>query len=212
MNIEQLKNFSQLTYYQRGEPVYVPYQPADSIFLIETGKVKLSYISGRRKLTMATLGGGELFGEMTLAGEPHRELKAEALENSSIWIINRGDFIKSAQKNPSILPEIIKLFTRRLFEARRKLTRLAFKDLETRLSCLLLNLAKEFGEKTKEGRVIGNRITHQELAELIGCTRTSVTTCLNQLEEEGIITKRKFQIVIKDRTKLAHKASQDGEW
>ncbi len=211
MNIEQLKISSQVTCYKRGEPIYVPYEPSDSIFLIETGKVKLSYISGRRKLTMATLGSGELFGEMTLAGEPHRELRAEALEDSSIWVINRSDFLKLAQGNPLILREVIKLFTHRLSQVRRKLTRLAFKDLETRLSRLLLSLAKEFGEKTKEGRVIGNRITHQELAELIGCTRTSVTTCLNQLEEEGIITKRKYQIIIKDRTKLAHKASQNGE-
>lgn len=211
MDLEQLKICSQLAYFQRGEPVYVPYEPSDSIFLIETGKVKLSYISGGRKLTMATLESGELFGEMALAGEPHRELKAEALEDSSIWVINRGDFLKLAHKNPSILREIIKLFTRRLFEARRKLTRLAFKDLETRLSRLLLSLARKFGEKTQEGRIIGSKITHQELAELIGCTRTSVTTCLNQLEEEGIIAKRKFQIVIKDRTRLAHKASQDGE-
>lgn len=211
--IDRIKEFSTLSHFSQEEAIYLPYEPSKSLYLIKSGRVKLSYTNGigRRKLTMVTLGSGELFGEMALLGETYRELKAEALEDSNIWIISRDTFVDLAEKNPLLLHNVLKLFLRRLSQVRRKLTELAFKDLETRLSRILLNLMREFGEKTEKGVEIRVKITHQEIAELIGCTRTSVTTCLTHFEDEGILTKGKCHVIIKDKRRLEYKATKDGE-
>lgn len=199
----QIANQSNGKFYQKDEMIYQPGDPDDSIYFIKQGKVKLAYLdeSGRR-LTLAILGEGQIFGEMALIGERRRELLAQVLQDAVIYKIDRHRFLRLIEQKPHLALELIEIFGRRAREVERKLEDLVFKDIPTRLSRQLLKLIDEHGEDTQEGVQIGFKITHKELADLIGSARENTTSALNRLAKDGILDKRRYHIIVKDEEKL----------
>lgn len=189
--------------YSKGEIIYQPGDVDSAIYYIRSGKIKLAYLDeSGRKLTLSILGENELFGEMALIGERKRTLLAQALEEVSIYEIDERRFLDLVERKPELALDIIGLFGRRTREIERKLEDLVFKDISTRLSRQLLKLVKEHGQETKDGTQIDFKITHKELADLIGSARENTTSALNRLAKEGILDKRRYRIVIKDEEKL----------
>ncbi|MCR4427618.1 MAG: Crp/Fnr family transcriptional regulator, partial [Firmicutes bacterium] len=163
------------------------------------GKIKLSYLdpSGKR-ITLALRGAGEMFGEMALVGEQHRRHHAEAIEESELIRVDRDAFLSWARHRPEILLRLLQLFGLWVRDLEEIVEDLAFRDIQARLSRQLLRLSHEYGVKTKTGILIGFRLTHRDLAEMIGSARENTTVVLNRFEREGILDKRRYQIVIKD--------------
>lgn len=130
--------------YSKGEYVYLPGDPSDTVYLIIKGRVKLSY-PGREgePLTLSILGEGELFGEMALVGAERRELMAEALERTSIWAIEKEGFLRFLQESPSLALQVMELFIRRL----RLLEERLIHDPLARLSLLLSQDPDSCGEE-----------------------------------------------------------------
>ncbi len=189
--------------YSKGEIIYQPGDLDSAIYYIRSGKIKLAYLDeSGRKLTLSILGENELFGEMALIGERKRTLLAQALEEVSIYEIDERRFLDLVERKPELALDIIGLFGRRTREIERKLEDLVFKDISTRLSRQLLKLVKEHGQETKNGTQIDFKITHKELADLIGSARENTTSALNRLAKEGILDKRRYRIIIKDEEKL----------
>jgi len=204
--LEELERLCQMRDYRRGESIYLLGDPSDSVYLVKRGRVKLSLISETgRKLVLSLLGPGELFGEEALTGERTRRLTAEAFEDSSVCIVKREAALELILASPKLALKLMELWGRRLRQIQEKLEDLLFKDTEARLSCMLLELAKEYGKKRGEAIEIAFRVTHQELADLVGSARESITTMLNRFEREGILEKSRYSIIIKDLTKLEHK-------
>jgi CRP-like cAMP-binding protein len=160
-----------------------------------------------RKLTLCILGKGEIFGEMVLVGERRRELSAQVLQDAVIYEINRDKFLELIEKKPWLALEIIGIFGRRTREIEQKLEDLIFKDIPTRLSRQLLKLIQQHGKETTEGIQINFKITHKELADLIGSARENTTSALNRFAREGILDKKRYLIIVKDEEKLKQKAS-----
>jgi CRP/FNR family transcriptional regulator/CRP/FNR family cyclic AMP-dependent transcriptional regulator len=193
--------------YKKGEIIYQPGDEDDSIYYIKEGRVKLAYLDeSGRKLTLAILGGGEIFGEMVLVGQRRRELLAQAIEDSRIYEIEKGRFLELIQREPWLALKVLELFGQRTREIERKLEDLVFKDIPTRLSRQLLKLIEEHGRRTPEGIEISFKITHKELADMIGSARENTTSALNLLEREGILDKRRYRIIIKDEERLREKS------
>lgn len=189
--------------YEKDQIVYQPGDVDDSIYYIKKGKVKLAYLDeSGRKLTLTILGEGEIFGEMVLIGERHRELLAQVLQDALLYEVEREKFLRLIEEKPWLALEIIALFGKRTREIERKLEDLIFKDIPTRLSRQLLQLIHEHGEETQEGIQINFKITHKELADLIGSARENTTSALNRLAREGILDKRRYRIIIKDEERL----------
>ncbi|MFQ5796262.1 MAG: Crp/Fnr family transcriptional regulator [Candidatus Bipolaricaulia bacterium] len=205
---EELKKRLKRVRYQKGETIYFPGDPGDTLYFLHEGRVKLAYLdeSGRR-LTLTIVRPGEPFGEMAIAGEEEgRELIAEALEDVNLCIIPRSDFLNFIQDKPLLSFRITKLIGQRRREVESKLEDLIFKDVPTRLSRLLLKLSEEYGQETEVGVEIDLKLTHQELADLIGSTRETTTAMLNRLEDEGILVKGRGQITIKNLEELRERA------
>lgn len=204
---EELAKFCQLVTYREGEVIYQPCQRETAAYFIRQGRVKLYHLdeSGKR-LTLAILGEGNLFGEMALLGDGHRESSAEALEDSTCWVIPRDKLVTRAKTSADLVLHLLELFLRRMSEMQERLKEMVFRDLETRLARTLLNLAQRHGHRQRGRWEIDLKITHQELAELVGGTRENVTMILNRFEAEGLIAKQRFQIAITDPEELAERA------
>ena len=199
----QIANQSNGKFYQKGDMIYQPGDLDDYVYYIKQGKVKLAHLdeSGRR-LTLAILGEGQIFGELALIGERRRELLAQVLQDAVVYKIDRHRFLRLIEQKPYLALELIEIFGKRAREIERKLEDLVFKDIPTRLSRQLLKLIDEHGEETQEGVQIGFKITHKELADLIGSARENTTSALNRLAKEGILDKRRYHIIVKDEEKL----------
>jgi len=194
-------------FYEKGEIIYQPGDADSSIYYIKEGKVKLAYLDeSGRKLTLAVLGEGEIFGEMVLVGQRRRELLAQILQDARIYEIEKGRFLELMEREPWLALKVLELFGQRTREIEQKLEDLVFKDIPTRLSRQLLKLIEEHGERTPEGVQIDFKITHKELADMIGSARENTTSALNLLEREGILNKRRYRIIIKDEEKLKEKS------
>jgi CRP/FNR family cyclic AMP-dependent transcriptional regulator len=204
----ELAKFCQMKSYREGEVIYSPCQRDTAAYFIQQGRVKLYHLdeSGKR-LTLAILGEGNLFGEMALLGEGHRESSAEALEDSVCWVIEREKLMARAKSYPALVLHLLRLFLHRMSEIQERLKEMVFKDLETRLARTLLHLAQKHGHRGQDRWEIDLKITHQELAELVGGTRENVTMILNRFESEGLIAKQRFQIAITDAEQLAERAA-----
>lgn len=193
--------------YEKGEIIYQPGDVDSSLYYIKEGKVKLAYLDeSGRKLTLAVLGEGEIFGEMVLVSQRQRELLAQVLQEARIYEIEKGRFLELMEQEPWLAPKILELFGQRTREIEQKLEDLVFKDIPTRLSRQLLKLIEEHGERTPEGIQIDFKITHKELADMIGSARENTTSALNLLEREGILNKRRYRIIIKDEERLREKS------
>jgi CRP-like cAMP-binding protein len=169
--------------------------------------VKLAYLDeSGRKLTLTILGEGEIFGEMVLIGRRKRDLMAQVLQEALIYEIERVRFLALLRKSPELALEVMELFGRRTREIERKLEDLVFKDIPTRLSRQILKLIEEHGVETREGIQIDFKITHKELADLIGSARENTTSALNRLAKEGILDKRRYRIIVKDEARLKEKS------
>jgi CRP-like cAMP-binding protein len=194
-------------FYEKDEIVYQPGDIDNSVYYIKEGKVKLAYLDeSGRKLTLDILSQGEIFGEMVLIGQRQRELLAQVLQDARIYEIEKGQFLELMEREPWLALKILELFGQRTREIEQKLEDLVFKDIPTRLSRQLLKLIEEHGERTAEGVQINFKITHKELADMIGSARENTTSALNLLEREGILDKRRYRIIIKDEDKLKEKS------
>lgn len=204
---DSIEGLGELMRYEEGEAIYVPCNRGNAIYFISEGKVKISYLdhSGRR-LTLAVLKAGDFFGEMLFV-DNHRELEAQALEDSVILTIDGRKFLNFAKEVPEAMMKLVGLFLRRIQRAQQRLKDLAFKDLEACLARTLLRLSREHGHRTAEGIEISLKLTHQQLAELVGSTRESVTLAVNRLQREGMLDKRGFCVIIKDKAALKRRAA-----
>ncbi|MFQ6090595.1 MAG: Crp/Fnr family transcriptional regulator [Candidatus Bipolaricaulia bacterium] len=146
-----IRPYSRRAVYHEGEYVYLPGDPSDTLYLIIEGRVKLSY-PGRdgRALTLSILGEGELFGEMALAGGERRELAAEVLERTSIWAIDKGNFLQLLQESAGLSLQIMELVILRLKRLEERVMELFFRDPLIKLSLVLAQLAQEDGEELEE--------------------------------------------------------------
>ncbi len=205
---KELEKFCPVVEFQEGEVIYSPCQQENVAYLIQKGRVKLFHLdeSGKR-LTLSILGRDGLFGEMALVGTNHRESSAEAMEGCTCWKIERGELLMRAKSHPEMVLGLLQLFLKRMAEIQERLKEMVFKDLETRLARTLLHLTQKHGHLKRDRWEIDLKITHQELAELVGGTRENVTTILNRFESEELISKQRFQISITNLGGLSERAS-----
>lgn len=208
--IEPLLELGERFHVGARDVIYRHGDPSISLFFIEAGTVKLSYIdpTGKR-IALAPRGPGDLFGELSLIGERHRTQHAEALEEGVIIRVGRDQFLSFVRHQPALLLQLLEVLGQRIRELEGLVQDLAFRDIESRLSRQLLFLSSEHGIKTKNGILIGFRLTHRDLAEMIGSARENTTMALNRLARQGLLDKRRYQIVIKDVDGLREKCGPD---
>ena len=184
---------------RRREVVYMNGDPGDALFFVNGGRIKISKVTRDGKsLTLFYCGPSELFGEgCLLDGGPRTEM-AEAVENAMLTQIERGDFERLLQQHAVLGASMTRLMVARRRELETKVEALVFRDVTSKLAELLLKLASEYGVDDARGTMVALKITHQELANLIGSTRETVSLTLSQFKRKRYICTEGRKVIISD--------------
>lgn len=158
-------------------------------------------------MTFEILEPGEVFGEIeVLEGSP-RETAAEALDDALICVIRREDFDRYLAAHTNVTVKLTKLIGMRLRKIQSRVEDLVFRDVPARLAHLLLELSKSDGAKEPQEIRLRAKLTQQEMANLIGCSRETASTILGQFRDEGLLFMEGRTIVIASETGLSRLAS-----
>ena len=189
---------------KRGSFVFRPDDRGDSIYMLKSGRVKISRFSkDGRELVLGVVEPGEMFGEEAIpAGTAKRTAFAEALEDAMVCRLHVDEFNKMLKEFPDLSVRFSKLMSKRLEEARDRMEDFVFRNIAERLAGFLLSIAKKHGKQQEEGVFLETRITHQEIASRIGSTRETVTATLNDFKRTNIIAMQGRKIIITDSEAL----------
>ncbi len=184
--------------YRKSDYIYFESDSANKVYLIEKGKVKIGYYNDDGKeVTKAILRRGELFGEKAIFGEKARDEFARSLDNkTSICPISVDKMHDLMRDNQAFSFKIYKFVGLKLRRLERRLQLLLFKDAKTRLREFIDELCTEYGyncEKTGDV-IIKHPYTQKDIASLIGVSRPTLNTLLNDFKENNIIDFNRNQI------------------
>jgi CRP/FNR family cyclic AMP-dependent transcriptional regulator len=176
--------------YRRGEVIFREGEPAERLFLIESGRVKLSISSPTgQELLIGVLGRGQIFGELAVIDRGPRAMDARAMEDAHLYALSSDVFWTLLENRPALARRLLELMARRLRRADQTSQDLVFFDAPTRLARRLLELAEEHGEPTGEGEAvrITVRVTQEEVAQMIGVARESANRLVASFAGRGWI-------------------------
>ncbi len=180
--------------------VYIAGDKSDKVYVLKEGRIKITRLSSDgRELTVDLLEPGDIFGELSIAGEQERETSAEALEDSMICAVGRKEFEALVGSNPGFSLAITRLIGFRLRRVELRLEDLIFRDVCSRLKGLLADMAVKYGQKSVGGTRIRVKLTHQEIANLIGSSRETVTLEVNNLKKEGLLLTEGRHFIVTER-------------
>ena len=172
--------------YRKDKIVYRQGDPADSVFYIQSGKIKKTVISEQGKeAVVALLGPGDFFGEGCLTGQSLRLATVAAMTNSVIVQISKTDITRVIHEEPAFAELFIAHLLARNSRVEEDLVDQLFNSSEKRLARILLLLAN-FGKESRPEPVIA-KISQETLAEMIGSTRSRVSFFMNKFRELGLI-------------------------
>lgn len=190
--------------FERGCVLYAPSDQSDAVFLLTSGHVKLYHITpDGKQAVLAFIEPGELFGELACVDAAMREEFAETMEQSTVVLIPREEMQRLIQEHPHVSQGVSTLLGLRTRRVERRLKSLLFRSNRDRLIHFLLELAEKYGQRTPEGVLLGIKLSHQDLAGVIGSTRETVTVLLGELQREGRLSVKRRQVIVKDLARLA---------
>lgn len=186
--MQEMERITTMQTVKKQQPLYLPGDPSNSVYLLKSGRVKVAKADASgREVTFDIIEAGEIFGELEVLGAYPRETYAEALDDALICVISTKDFHQYLLMHTKVAINIIKLVGLRLRRIQSRVEDLIFKDVPTRLAQLLLQLAASDGTVSSEGIRLKVKLTHQEIANLIGSTRETVSSCFGQFRNAGLI-------------------------
>ncbi|MDX8411191.1 MAG: Crp/Fnr family transcriptional regulator [Mariprofundaceae bacterium] len=189
---------------RRGRSLYLPGDPANQVYILKQGLVKISKLTeDGKKVTLEILSPGTIFGGLPGKGSGGQEELAEVMDDGLICVLSRRDFEYLMERFPMLYARLSKLVGLRLAKIEQKLSDLLFKDIEHRLAQLFLELIKEFGVDDARGKLIRVKLTHQEVANLIGATRESVSVNIGAWRRSGWLITDGKRFILPDAEGLA---------
>jgi CRP/FNR family transcriptional regulator/CRP/FNR family cyclic AMP-dependent transcriptional regulator len=175
--------------FDKHQVIILAEEEGDALFIISSGQVKVSIVSeDGREVILSLLGTGSVFGELSLLDGKPRSANVVATENTDLYMLRRSDFLQLVYKVPQIAVGLLAELAARLRKTDRKIGGLALLDVTSRISETLLQLADEHGTETDDGVLLKSRPTHQQIANMSGTTRETVSRVLKRLEKQGYIS------------------------
>lgn len=196
--VEEMDRRTTMTTCEPGRVFYAPEETGEVLFLLKKGRIQLYRLSPEgKKLVVAVLGPGSIFGEMSIVGQGMHNTFAEAIDECLICVMSRIDVERLLVNKPQVALRFMEAMARRLQDAEEKLEDLAFKSIPSRLAGLLIKLA---GVENGHNDIVG--YTHQDMAEMLGTYRETTTQTLNEFKDRGWIDIGRKKIRILDREAL----------
>jgi CRP-like cAMP-binding protein len=180
--------------YAKGQILYMPGDPGDTLFLLQTGRVQRYHLSSNgRKFVVDVVEPGDAFGAVMLSENRRHHVFAEALDDCVVRVLHRSRVREVALQNPETVLALLSSLVQRLAHAEDKLEALASNSLRVRLARYLV-------ETAENGVVEG--MGHLELSEVLGAYRASVTLALSHFRDQGLIETDRKRIKISEWASL----------
>ena len=163
--------------------------PGDFLLVILSGKVKVM-ISGKggEEFILTMLEAGSFFGEMAVLEGGYRSATVVTVEPSEFLRIEKKDFSELLRKQPRIALKILKSLSQRLRKATEQIRSLVMFNIYGRVGRCLLNLAETQGERVNEQLAIVNHPSFKDLAQMVGCSRETLSRAMKTLRNDGCLT------------------------
>jgi len=158
--------------------------PGDYMYVIREGRVKVTKLSGDgREKILELLESGSFFGEMSLLDSAPRSASVKALTEVRVLALARNDFLKVLRRSPDLALAVIQELTQRLRQQDEQASSLSFQRVKERTQGLLVRLARD--DTGVPGRLATPSLTHQQIADMIGTSRETVTRAVKGLKQDG---------------------------
>ena len=198
-----LEGHGRIRDYAAKSPIYLPHEPANEVFVLFDGLAKVSHLTkdGKESI-LAFIEPGDLFGERAVFHVGSREEYVEAIEPVRAILFPVEVLRRLVESRGDIALSLMQLMSDRRHRIENRLKNILFLSNRERLVHLLLELSEQFGVQHPDGIRLRIKLSHQELANLIGSTRETVTVLLGQLKAEGLVAGGRQRIIVKDESKL----------
>ncbi len=186
--------------YPKEAVIFFEHDPGDAMFMIISGRIKVTILSDDgREIILSMLSDNDFFGEMALLDNEPRSATAIAVQETEVAVLYQKDFLSIVEKRPRVLINLLSALSSRLRKANHQISSLALLDVYGRVAGVLLEMARENGIRLKDGRIRFRRPTHQEIANMIGATRETVSRTISDLHRQGYIEILGKNVIIQDQ-------------
>lgn len=182
-----------------GEIIFCEYEPGDAFYLIQAGKVKIVKIMGDIEKTLDVLQPGEFFGEMALLEEAPRSATIIAATDVKLLEFNRANFEVLMQGQPQIVLNLLKLFSKRIYDQKRRFMILTLDDVQARVADVFLMLDETNPKPAEPGetaRVF--QTTPEDIAHWAGISVPKCTEVLNHFNTQRRVEIQTGKIVVRN--------------
>ena len=185
--------------------IFLAGDESDTLYFLSKGSLKIStHSSDGKEVIKAVLHPLSMFGEMSIIGETHRPDFAQAMNNEvHFYALKVEDFKKLMQANFNLCSSVLTMMGGRLRKAENRLEGLIFKDARTRIIDFIKETAADRGRKVGFETLFKHTLTQQDIANITGTSRQTVTSVLNDLRKENLIYFNRNSILVRDMAKLA---------
>lgn len=205
----ELLALAQRRTYRRQEFIFQVGSPCENVYVLSQGRVKIFGLSALGKeVIMWFCLPGEVFGLAEMPRAAPREVYAQASVDCEVYAVPLEAFRGFLSTRPATAMAVIDLLSRRLRVLGDMLQNLTSDDVTTRVAKLLLRLCGRYGKRVPYGVCLDLPITHQEMADMIGATRQTVTTVIGELKRMGAVRVENHQFWIQREDLLEHIVSQ----
>ena len=199
-----IREYGTVIHYPKGQIIFSEGDTADRVYLVEEGFVKIYRITadGRRVTVGSMRTSGQLMGLAETLYHGERTCFAGAISDATLVVVRRARFEELLDKHPSIAIKVATTLGVRMRDAEAIIQEMVSLQVPGRLALLLLKMSERAGVETKTGTKIGIRLTHEEIAAMIGTSRQTVTSLLNIFRQENSIAIEEKEMYILDPDKL----------
>ena len=205
-DVVDFRGYFRVETFASGQTIYREGVPAEKLYMLRTGRVRLVDGKGRRRQVHAILRPGDFFGEVLRAENAAAEETAVSIGKCEVWSIEARDFRTLLEGRPALAVDVIRTLGTRVRELGRRVRALTRKDVPARLAETLLSLWQQLGEFEGEELCL-HGVTQQDLADLVGASRSFVSTLINEMKREGLIEARGRVLVLKDEAGLTARSN-----
>ena len=200
----ELERFSQVAVprsFPAATRVFHEGDSSDACYIVSEGSFRVTREhSDGRAITLATLGPGEIFGELAMLDGDLRSASAEALSDGELLALPATDVKALLARHPEISLKLVAALVRRLREANERISRQSFQTVPSRVAGVLSQLASE--TRSGEGGEVTIRMNQADLAQLAGTSRESVSRFLADLERAGVVRSGRGRVTVLQPNKL----------
>ncbi len=202
---DELERFSRVAVprsFPAGTRVFHEGDRSDACYIVREGSFRVTREhSDGRAITLATLGPGEVFGELAMLDGDTRSASAESLTDGELLALPATDVRNLLARHPEISVKLVAALVRRLREANERISRQSFQTVPSRVAGVLSQLVAET-TRGGEGGDVTIRMNQADLAQLAGTSRESVSRFLADLERAGVVRSGRGRVTVLDAEKL----------